>query len=251
MANRIGSKRKTMDRSTAAIVARKKANAQLQAIHDQDTILEVIRTRASAANPISNSDLAKVMYGEPDLDRVGEQEYRKLKSERERLVRQRVLSLRERRVPIVLAVDTNGGYFYADKLDEILPTVNLLNERAKRSYRLASKLMGRELLDHQAAVVAEAITAEAIEANQEAALRKFIKRLLRHPVTRPIYLKVVGSTMSDEDRAKLDEARKQVEAERIDLAIKLNRFDTIKREFKELATPVAAKMNELLAALAE
>jgi len=233
---KIGSKRKTLDRSTAASIGRKKMNAQLQAIKDQDSILEIIKTHASARWPISNKELAVVMYGELDRERLGDDEYLKLKSERERLVRARVLALRERRHPIVLAVDTNGGYFYGEKVDDILPTVNLFNERAKRSYRVASKLMGRELLDHQAAVVADEITAETVEANQEAAMRKFLKRIMRNPITRLVYLRVVGQTITDEDRAKLD-------AERASLVEQ-------KRLIVEECMPAVDRMKELLMALA-
>ena len=246
---KIGSKRKTLDRSTAASVGRKKANAQLQAIKDQDSILDIIRNHASPARPISNRDLAIVMYGELDRERLGDDEYFKLRGERERLVRARVLALRERRHPIVLAVDTNGGYFYGERVDEILPTVNLFNERAKRSYRVASKLMGRELLDHQAAVVADEITKEVVEENQEAAMRKFLKRIMRNPITRVVYLKVVGQTISDEDRAKLDAERLQIEAERIELAMLTNRFAVHKRELLEEMEPAVQRMNHLLDAL--
>jgi len=233
---KIGSKRKTLDRRTAAIVGRKKANAQLEAIKEQQSILSIIKNHASAERPISNPDLAAVMYGPLDEERLGVDEYRKLKGERERLVRARVLALREQRHPIVLAVDTNGGYFYGQKVDDILPTVNLFNQRAKRSYRMASKLMGRELLDHQAAVVADEITKEAVEANQEAAMRKFLKRIMRNPITKKVYLKVVGQTITDEDRAKLD-------AERASLVEQ-------KRLIVEEFTPAVDRMKELLLALA-
>ena len=109
-----------------------------------------------------------------------------------------------------MALGRCGGYFWPDDSRESLAalraTSEMLDKRADTSHALAARLVGLGLVEYLAKRAAAKIALEE-EDQQEAALRQFVERVTRNPLTKAIFLKVVGERGSGKDKAALARLR--------------------------------------------
>jgi len=198
-----------MDRSTAAKVSAMRRKAIPNVKLDLDKLGWILETEAlGPQHAISNATLADMLWGElPDgCNR------RDTQDQRQRMVRKRVQQLRGSGSPIALALGSGGGYFWADGSPESLAalraTSEMLDKRADMSHKMAARLVGIDVVEYQAQRAAATIDNEQEQEKQEAALRQFVERVTRNPLTRKLFLKVVGQRSSGKEKAALAALRK-------------------------------------------
>ena len=199
-------KKTTKDRSTAAKIAAKRRAGRPRVADELDRMREFLKTNCQGeANEISNADLADKIYGKLKRERGEPQwDFDQRVADRTRKVRKRVQQLRKGGHPVCLAFKRHQGYFWGMTNADILATAAYFNDRATTSYAVAAKILGRTTIEQQATHAAEKLDAEQDEAAREAALQKLVERLTRNPVTRTVFLRVVGDTMSAEEKARLE-----------------------------------------------
>jgi len=238
-------RRTKLDRSTAARVAAIRKSRQWIVREELDNLLAILAKINRPPEALSNSELAERLWGPipPDVPaadaalRIGV---------RNRLLRTRVKQLRSAGHPVALALGRGGGYFLADDSREsvvsLRRTSEMLDERADTSHRLAAKLIGLGLTTHQADRVAEKIEMGDIPIEEkERALQSFVKRVMRNPLTRTVFVRVVGERASPEEReqiARLAEQRSAIDAERAAVAAERAKLEELRFELLEALAPI-------------
>ncbi|NQT19600.1 MAG: hypothetical protein HQ592_07840 [Planctomycetes bacterium] len=203
--------------SKAAVTAIRKARRPLVSseLRELKNILERVTVPRQA---ISNEELANKLLGKIRATRLGAAEAKREAERRKRLIRKRVHQLRRAGYPIALALGTNGGYFWAtadkDSIDCLRRTSEMFDRRADTSHQHAARLVGLGLVEYQAQRAAARIDTEQERETQESALRQFVERVTRNPMTRKIFARVLGERLTDHEKAKLLKQRQKLIAER-------------------------------------
>ena len=207
-------KQRKMDRATAALV--KKIVAARSPIVQQETddLLEILRKRSGRKGAISSTDLAAVLWGPLDRQRLGEVEWHEQNAERNRQIRRRVKSLREACYPICIELTHARGYYFAKDNADIRESSRYFDLRAETSHRMASKIMGQPLLEYQADRIAESIENERDAEQRKATMARLVDRLMANPLTREAFLAIVGVTMTADEKALVMGTEKQLAVER-------------------------------------
>jgi len=201
-------RRKPLSRKAAAKVAAIRRAGKHVVKEELDALRKILESHKGPSNAVSNAGLAAALWGEL---LQGQRDIA-----RERKLRTRVLQLRKSGCPIALYIGKGNGYFWADgsaeSLQALRETSEMFDHRADTSHKIAARLVGMDLIDYQAQRAAAKIDDEAEQEKQEAALRTFVERVTRNPLTMKIFVRVVGERMSEDEKAELEAERAQLAA---------------------------------------
>lgn len=204
-------------RPRAAVAAIRKARSPLVGA-ELEKLMKVLEGATHPHRAISNEELADRLWGGISRSAMPASEARRENERRKRLVRRRVQQLRRAGCPIALALGTSGGYFWAtaekDSIDCLRRTSQMLDRRADTSHKLAARLVGLGVVEYQAQRAAARIDNEEERETQESALRQFIERVTRNPITRNIFTRVLGERLTDGEKAKLMKQQRELIAEK-------------------------------------
>jgi len=205
--------KKKLDRSTAAKVRAKRKAAAPNVRKELEALERILKTSAvGPANALSNAVLSDMLWGKLPDDAGG----RNVHDQRQRKLRLRVMQLRRGGNPVALALGRCGGYFWPDgspdSLAALRATSEMLDKRAETSHKLAARLVGLGAIEYQAERAAARIDNEAEQDKQEAAMRQFVERVTRNPMTAKVFLKVVGQRSFGEEKARLAKLQSEIRA---------------------------------------
>jgi len=203
-------RRKPLSRKAAAKVAAIRRAGKPVVKDELDSLRTIMESHKGPSKAISSAALTAALWGEVE-DGLRDRD-------RERKLRTRVLQLRNSGCPIALRIGQGNGYFWADgsaeSLQALRDTSEMFDRRADTSHKIAARLVGMDLIDYQAQRAAAKIDDESEQEKQEAALRTFVERVTRNPLTMKIFVRVVGERMSEDEKAELEAERAELAAVR-------------------------------------